>query len=196
MLTGVMIILIFVIVLLAIPVVLTFKVSRDQTFQGGVKILWLFGLVRVHRPLFQTMGSALKAKESEHQNNRFLRSSEENSNVFAAIRDKTFRQRVLRFLSDSWHAIDKQNINLRMRIGLGDPVETGQLWAVVGPIAGILSNIQEGSIEVLPDFVDSRFELDSSGKLRLVPLQLIYLTVGLILSPSFWQGLRTMRTAG
>jgi hypothetical protein len=193
MLTGVIIFLLVVIALLAIPVVLTFQVSRQRTFQGGISVIWLFGWVRVQRPLFQSRGGASNAEQSVHKISRSQHSSGKGSTSFAIIRDKTFRRRVIRFLADFWQAIDKENINLRMRIGLGDPADTGQLWAIFGPLAGVLACIRAASIDVQPDFTDTRFELDSSGHVRLIPLQLMYLLVGLLLSPSFWQGIRKMR---
>ena len=106
---------------------------------------------------------------------------------------KPFRQRVFRFIRAVWRAIHKQDLRLRMRIGLGDPADTGQLWALVGPLSGLLANNREASIEIEPEFFDAIFELDSSGSIRIIPLQLLYLAVGLLLSPSVWQGIREMR---
>ncbi|MGD2053030.1 MAG: DUF2953 domain-containing protein [Gammaproteobacteria bacterium] len=110
-----------------------------------------------------------------------------------AIQHKAFRQRVFRFVRDIWCIIHKQNLSLRVRIGLGDPADTGRLWAFVGPVAGMLTVIQDTSIEIAPEFSDAVFELDSSGVIRVVPLQMIYFTFGLLLSPSFWQGLKRIR---
>ena len=99
-------------------------------------------------------------------------------------------------MSDFWHAVRKRHVSLHIRIGLGDPADTGQLWAVVGPVAGVLATIQEASIEIEPEFFDTTFELDGSGNIRLIPLQMIYLIVALLLSPAVWQGISKMRTAG
>lgn len=193
MLTGTVVFLLLLIGLLAIPVTLTFQVSRQQAFQGVITLLWLFGRVRVQRSLFQSKVSLPKAEEPVQKTSRSQRSSGKKSNVFAAISGKTFRRRLIRFINDFWHAIHKENVRLRIRIGLGDPADTGQLWAIVGPVAGALASIQEASIEIEPEFFDASFELDSSGKIRLIPMQMIYLAVGLLLSPSFWYGVKQMR---
>ncbi|MDX1697383.1 MAG: DUF2953 domain-containing protein, partial [Thiohalobacterales bacterium] len=111
----------------------------------------------------------------------------------AAIRQKSFRRRIIRFAGDIWRALHKSNLSLQIRLGLGDPADTGRLWAVVGPVAGILSNTREASIEVMPEFLESTFEMGGSGEIRVIPLQMIYLTAGLLLSPPFWQGIRRMR---
>jgi Protein of unknown function (DUF2953) len=99
----------------------------------------------------------------------------------------------MRFVRDLWHVVHKKDVVLRVRIGLGDPADTGQLWAIVGPVAGVLANIQEALIDIEPEFRDATFELDSSGTLRVIPLQVLYMTVALLLSPPVWQGIRQMR---
>lgn len=118
-----------------------------------------------------------------------------NKNVFAAIRQKAFRQRMIKFISDLWHAVQKENITLRFYVGLGDPADTGLLWAIVGPVSGILTTSQEASIEIVPDFIDTTLKIDSSGTIRIVPLQIIVLTLGCFLSPPVLKGLRKMHTA-
>ena len=147
-------------------------------------------------PLVSIKGTSPEGEELEQKIGRFERSFRKKQNVFAVVRQKPFRRRIIRFISDLWHAVHKKNVSLRVRVGLGDPADTGQLWAIVGPVAGILANIQEASIKIEPEFFDTTFELDSSGSIRLIPLQMIYLTVALLLSPPVWQGIRQMRIVG
>lgn len=193
MLTGVVIVLLALIALLAIPVTLTYQVTWRQAFQGDVTLQWLFGLVRLQLPLRQPKipsSSAINVTQDEHKKS----SSGNKSNPIAAIRQKSFRQRMIKFIRDFWHAIQKHNLTLRIRIGLGDPADTGQMWAIIGPVSGMLATIEQASIEIEPEFIDSVFELDSSGNVRIIPLQMIYLAFGLLLSPAIWQGIKQIRT--
>ena len=96
-------------------------------------------------------------------------------------------------MRDIWRAVHKQNLVLRVRIGLGDPADTGRLWALVGPVSGMLATARDASIEIEPEFIDAVFELDSSGNIRVLPLQMVYLMFGLLISPSFWHGFRHLR---
>ena len=102
---------------------------------------------------------------------------------------------MIRFIHELWHAIQKRDVSLRIRIGLDDPADTGQLWAILGPVAGMLANVRQASIEIEPEFSVSTFELDSSGTIRIIPLQLLYLILALLLSPAVWRGIRQMRKA-
>ena len=192
MLTGVVIVLLALIALLAIPVTLTYQVTWRQAFQGDITLQWLFGLVRLQLPLRQPKtpsSSAIKVTQNNHKKSL----SGKKSNPIAAIRQKSFRQRIFKFIRDFWHAIQKHNLRLRIRIGLGDPADTGQMWAIIGPVSGMLATIEQASIEIEPEFIDSVFELDSSGNIRIIPLQMIYLAFGLLLSPAIWQGIKQIR---
>lgn len=194
MLTGVVTFLLLFIALLAVPVTLTFKMTWQQDFQSDVSLLWLFGLVHARLPTFKTTPPSLEGKQLVQETGRLKRLPGENA--FSVVRQKTFRRRIFRFISDCWRALQKKDVNLRVRVGLGDPADTGQLWAIVGPMAGILANVQQASIEIEPEFFDATFQVNSSGNIRLIPLQMIYLTAGLLLSPPIWQGIIKTRQAG
>ena len=92
-----------------------------------------------------------------------------------------------------WRSINREDLRLRARVGLGDPADTGQLWAIVGPISGMLAVSDEVVIE--PDFVDAVFEFDGSGRLSLVPLHVIATLIGLLFSPAVWRGVRASRNS-
>lgn len=179
---------------LAIPVSLNYQVSWRRALLGNIQLQWLFGLVRIQLPLQQSSAASSQRKKiTQKQHNK--KSSAKRSNPIFVIRQKPFRQRSIKFIRDLWHAIHKHNLSLRIRIGLGDPADTGQLWAIVGPLSGMLATVQQASIEIEPEFIDAVFELDSSGNIRVIPLQMIYLAIGLLLSPAIWQGIKQMRRA-
>ncbi len=195
MLTGLIVFLLVFFALLAIPVTLTFQISWRHVLQGNIRLLWLFGLVRIPIPISQTKGSSHEGEESVQAHSRQEHPPRKKQNLFTVIRQKSFRRRVFLFFRDIWHALHKRNLKLRVRIGLGDPADTGQLWAVIGPVSGILAGTQAASFEFEPEFYETVFELDSSGSIRLVPLQILYLTIGLLLSPPLWQAVKQARKA-
>jgi hypothetical protein len=196
MLTGVLVFLLIMVALLAIPVTLTFQMSWSKAFQQDALLKWAFGLVTLRIP-----GSAPKAlssggDESKRRTRRSKQTSGKRTNVLAAIRQKPFRRRIVRFIGDLWRAVHKKDLSLRVRVGLGDPADTGRLWAIVGPIAGLLATVEGAAIAIEPEFSDSAFEFNSAGSIRLIPLQLIWMTIALLLSPSIWQGVVKMRKGG
>ena len=185
--------LMLILILLAIPVTVTFQLNWLRVLQGSVKLQWAFGLVSVRLPRFQSKVPAIEGEEVAEKIEHFEKSSRKNINSYVFVRQKYFRRRIIKFLTDFWHAFHKKDLSLRIRIGLGDPADTGQLWAIVGPIAGVLTNVKEASFKIEPEFFDTTFELDSSGSIRFYPLQIIYLSIAMFLSPSVWRGIKQMR---
>jgi hypothetical protein len=60
----------------------------------------------------------------------------------------------------------------------------------------MLARVRDIRITVVPDFIDATFEADSSGTIRVIPLQFVILALGLLFSPSIWRGIMLMRASG
>ena len=193
-LIGVFAFLLLLLFLLALPIKISFQVSRYQVFQGHIKLRWFFGLVRVRFNPFQVKTESTEPT-SKTKKTRQKKPGKKKTGVISVIRQRAFRQRVIRFLRRFWYAIHKDDMKLWLRLGLGDPAATGQLWAVVGPASGLLACNREIQVTIEPDFLDSTFELDSHGTVQFVPLRLIGLLAGLLLSPTVWRGVSQMRKA-
>jgi hypothetical protein len=189
MLLAVASLLVVIIALLAIPLTLAFQASWQQSFQSEIKLIWLFGIVQVRLPSSQEKTSS--HKKPRHNKKRKHKKQTQGKNGFlATIRQQAIRRQIIKFIHTLWHAVKKRGLMLHLRIGLDDPADTGQLWAIIGPIAGALANSKEIDIHIEPEFSDPIFELESRGTVRLIPLQIIYLTIALLLIPLLWQRLK------
>ena len=179
---------------LAIPVQLAFRVERVAASSGQVTIRWLFGFVRfrIGIPLQRapTRPEAAAARTRPTRERRAAR-----FNAFAALRLPEFRRRVYRFAGDLLRATHMHQLFLRMRLGLGDPADTGRLWAVVGPLSALAQNLHSAEVRVEPEFMDTACEFVAQGRLRLIPLQFMALVIGFALSPATWQAWRRARGA-
>lgn len=195
MLLTTTIILLLLLAMLAIPITLTYQLSWQQNIRGTARLHWLFGLVRVRLAPTRRKQATPDKQKIGVATRPGAKSKRKKFNPLAGLRQKGFRQRSLRFARDIWHAFQKKDLQLRIRVGLGDPAETGQLWVLFGPLSGLLANIEDATIELEPEFIDAVFELDSSGKISVIPLQLLYLVLGLMCSAEFWRGMRRMHQA-
>lgn len=196
MLIGTAIFLSLIVILLAIPVTFTYRLYWKQTLSANIRLKWAFGLVRADVSPDNAKTKADKPEAARKKTDRPDKSQARKANFMAAIRQPPFRRRIIRFVSDVWRAIHKKNVRLLVRMGLGDPADTGQLWAVFGPLSGIFANLRDIRIAIEPDFVDTTLEVDSSGTIRLIPLQFMILALGLLFSPPMWRGVMLMRTSG
>jgi hypothetical protein len=181
--------------LLAIPVGVVYRVSWRGKFQGDIHLYWLFGLLHVRIPTAPTPSSPPHKNAKPKPSRRHKTKAKHKTNPLAAWRIRSFRQRIIKFLRDLWRAIHKRDVRLHLLIGLDDPADTGQLWALMGPLSAVLAQSRAVRIDIEPDFTESHLEFNSSGDIRVIPLQLIGLALALLLSPPFWYGLQQMRKA-
>lgn len=196
MLIGTVIFLSLIVILLAVPVTLTYRFSWKESLSASLRLNWAFGLVSADVSPGLARPEPGKPDAARKKAARGSKPAGKKANFMAAIRQPSFRRRILRFASDVWRAIHKKNVRLLVRLGLGDPADTGQLWAVLGPLSGLLAGLRGIRIAIEPDFLDSTLEVDSSGTLRMIPLRMAILVLGLLFSPPVWQGIRQMRTSG
>lgn len=196
MLTCLLAILIVLLGLLAIPIGLDYRVNWRGKLQGEIYLSWLFGLLHVRIPTDTSASATTDQQTRAKPKRRHKTKSRRKANPLAAWRLRPFRRRLIRFVQQLWRAIHKRDLRVQLRIGLGDPADTGQLWAIMGPLSAVLAQSETVAIELEADFMDATLEFASSGRIRVIPLQLLGLTFALLLSPPFWQGVRRMRTAG
>lgn len=193
MLTGVLAFLLAVILLLAIPITLDFRVSWPRAPRRDVELGWAFGLVHLRVPAGRPTGKeGVTAKQPRARPGTPRR----KWRFGPLVQHQPFRRRITRFARDLWCAVHREDLELDVRLGLDDPADTGQLWAVLGPVSGILAGSRETSIRIKPDFTEENFQLNGSGRIRIVPLQVICLAAALLLSPSIWAGIGRARAPG
>jgi len=192
MLTGAAAVLSVLVALTAIPITVQFSVSWAQRLRQDIRLQWAFGLVQMRLPRVES-GKRVAKKKTKKATGR---SSGNAGNFLRVLQQPGFRRRIVRFAHDLWHAVRKENVGLRIRLGLGDPAETGQLWALFGPLAGMLGALRDASVVIEPEFLDPTFELDGSGTIRIIPLQFILLAFSLLFSPAIWRAVRQMRAVG
>lgn len=185
-----------ILVLLAIPLTVAFSIHRLEATRGHVRFRWLGGLVRfqLHIPRGAGAGPRSESEPENMPSSRKVRGKQHNTRgIVSLLSQPSFRRRVYRFLRDLLTATHARDLFLRLRIGLGDPADTGCLWAILGPVAGAARNIRGAHLCIEPEFMDPVFELESHGRFRLVPLQFIALTAAFVFSPPIFRAWRVLR---
>jgi len=176
--------------LLCIPITLKFRIQPEQMRHPTYTWVWLFGLVRIDK-----LDSRNKKLKSPKQKRGKKSHSKSSAVAFRLIRQKAFRRRIVKFLSQLINSVKRNNIRLQMTIGLDNPADTGLLWAIIGPISGWMSTIEDTNMVIVPDFSDDVFEIDGRGSLSFIPLRMIILAAALVLSPVVWTSVVRARSA-
>lgn len=183
--------------MLAVPIAVEFRVNRLKETRGQVKIRWLFGLVRF-RIGIPSNDKAEPQDEPPHKQKRTKKTKTRKSGgktrgALALIKQSVFRRHIIRFIRDIFRATHARDLFLRLRIGLGDPGDTGRLWVLLGPVAGMAQNLRSAEVVIEPEFMDPVLEIESHGKFRFVPLQFIGLAIAFVMSPITWRAWHTLR---
>ncbi len=159
------------IALLAVPIDLVFLVERGGESRSRARVNWLWGLLGkdIHR------GEKKPEKEPKKRRRRVRP-------FLSAMRSKGFVRRALRFLRDLLRRVKVRDLTLDAQVGLGDPFQTGMLFALVGPATVSLTALPTASVSVRPGFDVDGFMGRFSGDVRVVPLSVIALIAGFLLS--------------
>ena len=179
--------------LLAIPFDIIFKIQSQQERQSDIAIIWLFGVVR-----FPVSGAPGRPSKKPKKTKKL--SKRKGKTNFRAIKslffNARFRNRLIKFVKDVFKTIHIISFYLRIRLGLDDPADTGRLWAYLGPLAVYLTTLSNATISLVPDFQTETLDYDGSGRVRIVPLQVIFTVLAFVFSPITIQALWRMRKAG
>ena len=185
-----------VVFLLAIPIAVSFRFAKFDVFSGQIAVRWLFGLARFRFeiPGAQATSSPMPQSDKADKALTERKARRARPNVVALLKQSAFRRRVIRFVGSLFRAMHAHQLYLKLRMGLGDPADTGRLWAVVGPLSALSKNLQNAEVRIEPEFADPVFEFKTHGRFLLIPLQFIVLAVAFALSPSSIRAWRTMKT--
>ena len=187
------------VLLLAIPILLAFRfegtsVEGNDAYKGHVTLRWLFGLVRIRFPVpgdRKVQASRTRRRTSNAQGKHVNRNA--GNNVIAVLRQAAFRKRVYRLAKDLVLAANLHQLSLKLRLGLGDPSDTGRLWAAIGPLNAAAQYIPDAQIEIEPEFMEALLEFHVSCQARIVPLQFLGLAIAFACSPASIRAWRTLK---
>jgi hypothetical protein len=178
--------------LLAVPVDLAFRLEGAGPLGGEVAVRWLFGLVRARIPVPGARRAPARPEAApEAAGPGTARAG--RTRLLGLARDPAFRRRAWRLAGDLLRAVRVRHLRLRLRLGLGDPADTGRLWAVLGPLGAMARGLRRAEVRLEPEFGGEALELRADGRVRLVPLRLLALVAAFALSPPALRAWRAAR---
>lgn len=182
-----------VIALLAVPLEWAFKVRQEQgQREASSQVRWLFGLVRVRTK--EAKGEAKPApKKPEPKKPRKEDKKRCKNSPLAAIRVDGFIGRVISLVRRLLASIHIHHLNLQARLGLGDAADTGRLWAFIGPLGVLLAQPKATRVSIEPDFQKEVLDFTSDGRIRVVPLKVVSIVLGFLLSRNTLRAWRAMK---
>lgn len=183
--------LIAIAVLLVVPVRVSLVAVSESTPPLRVHVAWLLGLVR-----FEVKRSDEKPPRPEAAAKAGRNGRRKLRRAFAILRAPGLRERTSRFLRSLLASAHPRVDHMYVALGLGDPADTGQAWAILGPLSGWLAHRYGGQVQLVPDFVEERFVIEGRARATLVPAHTLGIVLGFITSPTLLRGLYLAHRAG
>jgi len=151
--------LLFCLVVLIIPVDLSFYLEKDETLNYQAKLYLLFGFVNVDIN-----------KEYRRAEKKVLPKKKKSDEAYLIplFRRKEFIKRLIQLILDILYSCRIKELNLYCRIGLGDPSDTGRLVGILWPLLLPWKNTI-----LKTDFQEEVFEGYCKAKIRIFPIKII-----------------------
>jgi hypothetical protein len=175
-------------ILLAVPLDVAWHAESARRLAWAVRVRWLFGLVRVERA---SGGKRTEVRAEAEAGRASGASGRRRARRAPAgfLGDGALLRRTLRLLRSLRGGIRFRRLDAELRLGTGDPAETGRLLGILLPFVAYLRPRMPGNVLVVPDFQAPRLEANGGGEVRVVPL----LLVGPVVSFGAWIGWRAVR---
>ena len=161
---------VLVILVLCIPVDVGLYVDVYGRPKFRMRLGWLFGLVRKEIGKKKPEEEERVVEAAPKRRRKKIRAR----TIFEILRTKGLLRQVKRLLRDVLRRLQIRDLVADFTVGLGDPADTGLLFAIIGPAAFFLNSSFSHQIRVQPSFEDEAVcEGYLRGTVRVVPIQLV-----------------------
>ena len=169
--------LLFCLVLLSIPLDLSFYLEKDETLDYQAKLGLLFGFVTID--MNREHGKAEKSDVTKKRKSG-------KADLMSLFRSKAFIKRIIRLMLDLLHSCHIKELNLHCRIGLDDPADTGKLAGILWPLL-----LPWKHAILITDFQEAVFEGYCNAKIRIFPILVIGNLLAFMFSPVTVRAMKT-----
>lgn len=178
------------VLLLAVPVDLAFSVERDGNFRLRMRVGWMFGLIGK-----DIGGRKKKRREEGVEKEKPKKRRGSAKALLAALTTEGFPQKLFSFVRDILRLSKIRQFRMNFRVGLGDPAETGMLFAVLAPAMLVIRSFSSADIQLEPDFEQERLQGYCKGNIRAVPIKLVRPLIPFVFSTATMRAMKAMVTA-
>ena len=174
------------VLILSVHFDLAFNIERDTELRKRLRLTWLFGLVGRElgggRPRSSRRQRRKEAKRGEAEKPRASRRRGTFRVPLALFSTRGFPQRLYKLLRTLLRAIKVRELKAHIRVGLGDPAETGWFFAAVWPMVALFPTPNALDIKIEPDYSHATLEGYGQGRVRIFPIQLLGLAIWFVCS--------------
>ena len=180
-------IILLVVLVLSIPVDLTFEIATQSTSGQKMRVGWLFGLVG--KDILPGKKKPPKKKKPEKVRKVKKRKRPSPGLVLSVLRTRGLVTWVAKFIRRMLRSFHFRNLDASLRLGMSDPADTGLMYGLTWP-AFLPRSSDTIRFRMEPAFEGPVFEVALQGTVRVFPAQFVANVVSFVISPP---GLRIIR---
>jgi hypothetical protein len=179
-----------IVLLLSVPVDAALNLDSTAKPRFRLRLVWLFGLLskelRREKEKPEVIKKPAKKKATKGRGIAF-------PTVIRILRTKGLFKQIINLIKSLFSQLKLRELAVNLRIGLGNPPDTGMLFAVIGPTATFLNLPEQYQLRLQPSFADEAvFEGYLRGVLRLQPIGLAWPVLRFALSPVSFRIVKTL----
>jgi len=178
-----------ILILLAMPFDVGYRLKKDDSFSLRLSIAWAYGLLskqldQIPEKPKQEISGTKKMPRKQRRSGKVNFKA-----VMAFMRCPGMSASLLRLARNMWRQLRIHQLSLHLTFGLDDPADTGLLFGTLAPALILNDRLTRFDLQVQPDFSQPTLLAESRGQLRLIPLTIIGVMIAFLLSPTCWRGL-------
>ena len=163
---------VILILVLSVPLDTVLRVDVYGRPKFRLRLSWLFGLISKEVGKGEKKPTEKKKVVKEKQ--KPAESKRRIGDIFEILRTRGLLRQFIVLIRDVLRRFKIRDFIVDFRVGLGNPADTGLLFALIGPATFKMSSSFPHRIRVEPSFEDeTAFEGYLSGTVRLQPIQLV-----------------------
>ena len=143
---------VLVILVLCVPLEMVVRLDADGRPRFRMRLVWLFGLVS------KEITKVKKKPEEERRVTEGKRKPRKRKikarTILEILRTRGLLKQLKRLLKDILRRLKIRDLAADITVGLGDPANTGLLFALIGPATFFLGSSRIHDIRVQPSFED------------------------------------------
>ena len=117
--------------------------------------------------------------------------------LLAIVRTQGFMRQVIYLVRDMLRSLRPRRFRVQFVIGMDDPADTGRMMGMLAPLRVLAGKRTIGkdsnvSIQVIPDFSGPRFKGYGCASVQFVPLKMIGLFLGFVISPPVFRAAKVL----
>ncbi|HEY82406.1 MAG TPA: hypothetical protein G4O01_03845 [Dehalococcoidia bacterium] len=169
---------------LFVPLELAVQLSTAERPRLRMRLVWLFGLVRKEIGRGEKKPAAPKKTGKKRINPR---------DILSLLQTKGLLQQLKISLQGMLRSLEIKNLTADFKVGLGDPADTGLLFALLAPVILWLNSSLPLRISAQPSFADApTFTGYSHGAVRVRPIRLVIPLLRFAISPATMRAVKKL----